>query len=249
MIYYDWQELQVRDLDGNVLAQVLRVSSNTQTWTPGSFDLSRFTGRTVQLWFNVHQDGYGDLTAMYLDDVAVTVNGPTPTPTVPGPTATPTLPPAPPALVTNGGFESGGFSPWVTGGVKLPVIATNLVHGGSYAALLGSNTGAEPLGDSTLTQAIAIPAGANSATLSFWYWPGSDDMIYYDWQEVQVRRDDGQTLAQVMRVCNSTQTWTQVTYDLTSFKGQTIQLWFNVHQDGYGDRTYMYLDDITITTQ
>ena len=249
MIYYDWQELQVRDLNGNVLAQALRVCANTQTWTQGDFDLSRFTGKTVQLWFNVHQDGYGDLTAMYLDDVVLMVNAPTPTPTVPGPTATPTLPPAPPALVTNGGFESGGFSPWVTGGVKLPVIATNPVHGGSYAALLGANTGAEPLGDSTLTQAIAIPAGASSATLSFWYWPGSDDRIYYDWQEMQVRSADGQTLAQVLRVCNNTQAWTQVTYDLTPFKGQTIQLWFNVHEDGYGDRTYMYLDDIIITTQ
>jgi len=249
MIYYDWQELQVRDLDGNVLAQAMRISANTQTWTQGSFDLSRFIGRTVQLWFNVHQDGYGDLTSMYLDDVAVMVNAPTPTPTVPGPTATPTLPPAPPALVSNGGFESGGFNPWVTGGVKLPVIATNPVHGGSYAALLGANAGAEPLGDSTLSQAIAIPAGASSATLRFWYWPGSDDRIYYDWQEAQVRSADGQTLAQVLRVCNNTQAWTQVTYDLTSFKGQTIQLWFNVHGDGYGDRTYMYLDDITITTQ
>jgi type VII secretion-associated serine protease mycosin len=248
-IYYDWQELQVRDQDGNVLAQALRVCANAQTWTQGSFDLSRFVGRTVQLWFNVHQDGYGDLTSLYLDDVAVTVNGPTPTPTVPSPTATPTLPPAPPALVTNGGFESGGFSPWVTGGVKLPVIATNPVHGGSYAALLGSNTGAEPLGDSTLTQAIAIPAGASSVTLTFWYWPWSTDTVAYDWQEVQVRSADGQTLTQVLRVCNNTQTWTQVTYDLTSFKGQTIQLWSNVHQDGYGDLTYMYLDDIAITIQ
>ena len=249
MIYYDWQELQVRDLSGNVLAQGLRVCANTQTWTQGSFDLSRFAGRTIQLWFNVHQDGYGDLTSMYLDDVVLMVNAPTPTPTVPGPTATPTLPPAPPALVTNGGFESGGFTQWVTGGVKLPVIVTNPVHGGSYAALLGANTGAEPLGDSTLSQAIAIPAGVNSVTLSFWYWPGSADAIYYDWQEAQVRSADGQTLAQVLRVCNDTHIWTQVTYDLTAFKGQTIHLWFNVHEDGYGDRTYMYLDDITITTQ
>jgi len=247
MVYYDWQELQVRDLDGNVLAQAMRLCSNTQSWTQGSFDLSRFIGRTVQLWFNVHQDGYGDLTAMYLDDVAMTVNGPTPT--VPGPTASPTLPPVPPALVINGGFESGGFNPWVTGGVKLPVITTSQVHNGSYAALLGSTTGAEPLGDSTLAQAIAIPAGASSATLSFWYWPGTVDTVYYDWQEVQIRRTDGQILTQVLRVCSNAQNWVQVTYDLTSFKGQTIQLWFNAHQDGYGDLTYMYLDDITVTTQ
>ncbi len=30
-------------------------------------------GQTVQLWFNVHQDGNVNPTAMYLDDVALTV--------------------------------------------------------------------------------------------------------------------------------------------------------------------------------
>jgi bacillopeptidase F (M6 metalloprotease family) len=57
------------------------------------------------------------------------------------------------------------------------------------------------------------------------------------------------TLAQIMKVCSNAQAWTQVTYDLTSYKGQTIRIYFNDHQDGYGDLTYMYVDDVSVTVQ
>jgi bacillopeptidase F (M6 metalloprotease family) len=52
-----------------------------------------------------------------------------------------------------------------------------------------------------------------------------------------------------MRVASNTRVWTQVTYDLTTYKGQTIRVYFNDHQDGYGDLTYMYLDDVSVTVQ
>jgi len=38
-----------------------------------------------------------------------------------------------------------------------------------------------------------------------------------------------------------------VIFDLTPYKGQTIQIYFNSHEDGYGDETYMYVDDVTIS--
>ncbi len=44
-----------------------------------------------------------------------------------------------------------------------------------------------------------------------------------------------------MKVASNSHVWTQKTFDLTPYKGQTIRLYFNVHQDGYGDLTYMYL--------
>ena len=55
-------------------------------------------------------------------------------------------------------------------------------------------------------------------------------------------------LAQIMKVASNSHTWTQKTFDLTPYKGQTIRIYFNVHQDGYGDLTYMYLDDVSVTT-
>ena len=42
-------------------------SSNAQNTT---YDLTPYIGQTVTLRFLVHQDGFGDLTSMYVDDVA-----------------------------------------------------------------------------------------------------------------------------------------------------------------------------------
>ena len=152
-------------------------------------------------------------------------------------------------LIQNGGFETGALSPWVAGGVYLPFITTAQKHSGTYSAQLGASSGSEPNGDSSLYQTITIPSTANKATLTFWYWPSTTDTITYDWQEAQVQNSSGALLAEVMKVCSNARTWTQVTYDLTSYKGQTVRIYFNDHEDGYGDLTYMYLDDVSVTVQ
>ncbi len=54
-----------------MLAQVFKAASNAQAWTPVTFDLSAYKGQTVQLYFNVHEDGYGNPTYMYVDKVAI----------------------------------------------------------------------------------------------------------------------------------------------------------------------------------
>jgi hypothetical protein len=152
-------------------------------------------------------------------------------------------------LIQNGGFETGTLANWTTGGVVAPTISTAQKHSGTYSALDGASSGSEPNGDDFLYQTITIPSTATKATLTFWYWPATTDTITYDWQEAQVQNTSGTTLAQIMKVCSNTQAWTQVTYDLTSYKGQTIRIYFNDHQDGYGDLTYMYVDDVSVTVQ
>ena len=152
-------------------------------------------------------------------------------------------------LIQNGGFETGTFANWTTGGAAVPVISTAQKHSGTYSALDGANSGAEPNGDDFLYQTITIPSSATKATLTFWYWPATTDSITYDWQEAQVQNTSGTMLAQIMKVCSNAQAWTQVTYDLTSYKGQTIRIYFNDHQDGFGDLTYMYVDDVSVTVQ
>ena len=149
------------------------------------------------------------------------------------------------SIVSNGGFETGNLSSWTTGGVYSPTVTTTSAHSGSYSALLGANTEPEPNGDSSLTQTISVPAGGS--TLSFWYWPSTTDTITYDWQEAQIRDTSGNTLASVFKVCSNAQAWTQVTFDMTPYAGQNVELYFNAHGDGYGDLTYMYLDDVSVT--
>jgi thermitase len=155
-----------------------------------------------------------------------------------------------PTTIQNGGFESGAFSPWVTGGgAPSPVLSTTQTHTGLYSAQLGQSAGAEPTGDSSVYQTVqvSIPSGATKATLTFWYWPYTTDTVTFDWQECQIRNTSGATLAQVMKIASNAQSWQQVTYDLTTYNGQTIQVYFNDHEDGSGDLTYMYLDDVALT--
>ncbi|MBV9379485.1 MAG: DUF4082 domain-containing protein, partial [Streptosporangiaceae bacterium] len=156
------------------------------------------------------------------------------------------------AHVTNGGFEN-GLTGWTAGGVAPPAASGVEVHSGSASALLGTvSPQIEPKGDSTLSQTVAVPSSGRT-TLSFWYWPATTDGLCsgsgctYDWQEAQIQSTSGQTLASVFKSNSNSQTWTQVTFDMTPYAGQNVVLWFNVHQDGGGDPTWMYLDDVSLT--
>ena len=100
---------------------------------------------------------------------------------------------------------------------------------------------------SSIYQEVTVPGDAVSATLSFWYYPLSKDTIKYDWQEALILDAGLNFLARVMKVNSNSQTWTHQTFDLTSYKGQTIILYFNVYNDGEVNlKTAMYLDDVSV---
>ena len=61
----------------------------------------------------------------------------------------------------------------------------------------------EPNGDSWLDQTVTIPSGATAASLNFYYWGTCNDTLSNDWQEVQIQSATGTTLAQAMKVCNT----------------------------------------------
>ena len=149
-------------------------------------------------------------------------------------------------LIQNAGFETGNLTNWTATGVYLPFVETAVHREGSYAAQLGSTTLPEPNGNSSLYQTVTIPSTVTTANFQFWYWPATSDTIANDWQEVQIQNSSGATLAQIMRVCANTRTWTHVVYDLSAYKGQTIRVYFNVHGNGNGNLTYMYLDDVNL---
>src|SRR5207248_5922335 len=69
---YDQIQMQVRNTSGSTLATVLNVCSNSGAWTQASLSMSSYTGQTVVLWFNDHDDGYpSDPTYFLLDDVSI----------------------------------------------------------------------------------------------------------------------------------------------------------------------------------
>lgn len=72
---YDWQEVILWTPSwGYITRPIEKMCSNSQTWTHHTFDLTAYKGQTIILYFNVYNDGLGNLkTAMYLDDVSVEV--------------------------------------------------------------------------------------------------------------------------------------------------------------------------------
>jgi hypothetical protein len=157
------------------------------------------------------------------------------------------------STVQNGGFES-GTSYWTAGGIPPGTASTAVVHSGTGAALVGLTSGTEPTGDGWLSQNVTVPGG--TSTLGFWYWPASTDALcsgsscQYDWQEAQLRNaTTGATLASVFKSNSNARAWTNVTFNTTPYAGQTVAVWFNVHEDGSSppDDTWMYVDDVTVT--
>ena len=146
-------------------------------------------------------------------------------------------------VVANPGFETGTFASWIPSGVSKPVIVGSGAHAGTYAARPGSPTPYN--GNSTLTQMVTVPS--SGGTLSFWYLPRCPDTLTYDQQQAQIRSTVGSTLATVMNICSNSGAWTQKTFSMAAYAGQTVVLYFNVHDDGYPtDPSYMLVDDISI---
>ena len=199
---------------------------------------------------------WGPISAVFLDVTAGGGATPTPVPPTntppPGPTNTPVPPTSTPtpgsATLQNGGFETGSVSSWtVDGSLPAPAASTTQKHSGSYAALLGATSGSEPNGDSSLYQSFTVPSGGG--TLSFWYRPTTADTISYDWQDAYLQNSSGSTVATLLHVASNTQAWTNVTYNLAAYAGQTMRVKFLVHEDGCtcNDLTSMYVDDVTVS--
>jgi hypothetical protein len=93
-IDFAWQDAYITDNDGNILQTIYHQASNCQSWVNQRVDLSPWVGQTIGVKFLVHEDGFGDLTSMLVDDVGVFVPGPCATAT-PRPTPTPRSSPTP----------------------------------------------------------------------------------------------------------------------------------------------------------
>ena len=96
-IDFDWQDAYITDSNGNIRQTIFHHCGNCQSWVNQTVDLTSCVGQTIRVKFVVHQDGFGDFTSMFVDDVAVVVPGPcAPTPTpMPRATATPRPRPTP----------------------------------------------------------------------------------------------------------------------------------------------------------
>lgn len=150
-------------------------------------------------------------------------------------------------MATEAPIQGGGEVELQVRRPKLQQLMASANHnGGKYSAELGSSVTPEPNGDSSLYQTVTIPSTSVSAGLHFYYWAACSDIVTNDWQEAQIQNSSGTKLAQVMKVCSNTQTWTHVYVNLFPYKGQTLLIYFNTHGNGNNKLAYMYLDDVQV---
>ena len=166
----------------------------------------------------------------------------------------------PEVTIVNGGFEESNMSSWVIGGSgdHWRAWPWESHHDGSFSMLIGYNY-TNPVANSRdwCCQAVTIPATAKNTIFSFWYHMFTKDYEPRDWFEVYVKDSWGNNLERIFYKAGTYPNpgleefgWEKVTYNLTKYAGQTIQLYFavvNMYDTNY--KTWCYVDDVVIENE
>jgi len=165
-------------------------------------------------------------------------------------TGAPPPPPPPPGseLLANRGFESGNVTWVATAGVITNSTGQTPRTGTFYAWLDGYGT----THTDSLYQQITVPSSANTVTLSFWLKINTAETTTttaFDTLRVQIRNSSNTVLSTLATYSNLNKTtgYVQKTFDLTSFKGQTIRIYFLGVEDS-SLQTSFVIDDTSCTT-
>lgn len=154
-------------------------------------------------------------------------------------------------LLGNPGFENGSAnpSPWIA----TPAVIDNnstaeAAHTGSWKAWLDGYGSAHT---DTLQQQVAIPSNIARASLSFWLHIDTTETTSSanDTLKVQIRNAAGTVLATLATYSNMNAAtgYQQVSFDLTSYKGQTVQVYF-VGVENSRLKTSFVVDDFALNT-
>ena len=151
-------------------------------------------------------------------------------------------------IVADPGFESGAFGSWQQCGNMAAVIDSSSPHGGSYDALVG-NLAASPGEESGLDgvcQTVTVPT---SGQLSVWVNEGtSETSTSVADQEADVLDANGNVIATLYSENGNTSGYVQKTFDLSSYAGQSVQLFFGIYGSGSSsDYTFVNVDDVSLT--
>jgi len=155
-------------------------------------------------------------------------------------------------LLGNPGFENGSSAPapWtVTAGV-VDNSTGEAAHSGSWKAWLN---GYGTTHTDSILQTVTIPSTATTATLAFWLHIDTAETTTttaFDTLKVQIRNTAGTVLSTLVTYSNLNKNtgFLQRSFDVTSFKGQTIQV-FLVGTEDSSLQTSFVVDDFTLNVQ
>ncbi|MGW1807870.1 hydrolase [Streptomyces sp. NPDC002078] len=149
-------------------------------------------------------------------------------------------------LLGNSGFESGNTT-WSASSGVITNSTGESAHSGSYYAWLdGYGTATTD----TLSQSVTIPSGCSTATLSFYLHIDTAETstsTAYDTLKVQVLNSSGTVLGTLATYSNlnAASGYTQRSFDLSSYAGQTVTLKFT-GTEGSQYQTSFVVDDTAL---
>jgi hypothetical protein len=149
-------------------------------------------------------------------------------------------------LIVNGALE-GSLSPWVlSGAAAFYTNNGNYPHGGTGYMYFGVNNNVS----GQIYQTVTIPSTA-TGNLTFWFNCSSNEgtTTAYDFMYVEVRSTTGVLLQTVATYSNRDKTtpgnYSQKSFSLAAYKGQTIRLQFRCITD-YSLSTTFRVDDVSL---
>ncbi|MDQ6788787.1 MAG: hypothetical protein M3033_18450 [Acidobacteriota bacterium] len=151
-------------------------------------------------------------------------------------------------IIQNPGFENGSANPapWVATAGVIDSSTGEAPHTGAWKAWLD---GYGTTHTDTLYQQVAISSTATAATLTFWLHIDTAETgtTAYDKLSVQVKNSAGTTLQTLATYSNANAAagYQQRSFDLTSYKGQTIRIYLAGTEDA-SLQTSFVVDDFAL---
>lgn len=147
--------------------------------------------------------------------------------------------------IQNSDFEN-GIASWSTGGST--TITFSQHYSGSASVWLGGINNANDTLDQTFTIPSIGPTGkpvVNANLNYYWYISTEETTHPYDFLYVKIRNASGYDIVtlETLNDGSSTNGWYYSYFNLNSYIGQTIQIYFNGTTDG-SNITSFYIDDV-----
>ena len=272
----DLQYVLVLDQYQNWIDTLVWQRSDEGYWHYYEFDLRRYAGRTIYLQFGTYNDGLNGVSSMFVDDasldncITTPTPGPSPTPTkTPTITPTPTLTPTPglcQQLIVNSNFD--GNNGWIILDTAYPATYSYAQYHSAFRSMRTGivNTGDNVFSYSDFRQVVSIPTYMKHATLSMWVYfsssgaiamsqpeeiiptgkPFDQTVLSDDLQYLLILDQNQNWIGTMIWQRSNSQVWTNLSFDLSGYVGNTIMLQWGTFNNGTAGITSMYVDDVTL---
>jgi hypothetical protein len=155
-------------------------------------------------------------------------------------------------LLGNPGFENGSTNtaPWTTTSGVVDSSASEAAHSGTWKAWMN---GYGTTHTDSIVQTVAVPSTVTTATLAFWLHIDTAETtttVAYDTLKVQIRNSSGTVLATLATYSNLNKNtgYAQKSFDVSAYKGQTIQVYLLGSEDSSAQTSFV-VDDFTLNVQ